>query len=586
MNESIADSSASNVNSPANPPDWFLKRRARLDDLTRQRELAEHDAEQSAQPQQPFDLDVTSDPGSDNTSELSEFTAILRQAGLASSDTQSDVAQPAVSQTEASQVETSRSTVPWLAAAHPVESRLPQPQPPAAKSSLPKQDLPKPEITSQPAAKQYIFGSSAAPVRQLPIPPIPPPPRRTPAVETRRETTTGSKNTPAAGLNSVTQPDTLSASVSHPQIETTANGNPRLQTNSDPTQTTPDESKPKLIVEKESPAQESAQQESGALADETESAFQIDLNVAAPASPRPVRRVVASLIPLPDAIEFGSTEAAAPDAEGYQSVELTVEVAPKPKAAVAKVKSVPEDERSAFQRFTHRWFGTDAIGSYTISVVLHLIVALLLSLLAFRKELQEATFTTLMAQTLDAPGEEQLDDTLVSVDISGGQTGQADQDILSVSSVASVVPLSTSSISDGLEPDAIMKSGEGQGTGNGIGDGLNIGGYQMPEGGKAVKKGSFTVWTVPADPAPYEAYKIIIQVQYKKPGQKLLQSDISGMVRGTDKWERMISEKTTTIIPEANQIVLEIPGAKYKVRDTINVQSRLLGESQRIQIVF
>jgi hypothetical protein len=128
------------------------------------------------------------------------------------------------------------------------------------------------------------------------------------------------------------------------------------------------------------------------------------------------------------------------------------------------------------------------------------------------------------------------------------------------------------------------KSGQGNGEGSGVGDGLNIGGYSM--GGNAVRKGSFTVWTVPKDPLPREPYLIVIQVKYKKPEQKLVQADITGMVRGTDRYERRISAKTTRIIPEANQVVIEIPGALETVQDSILVHSAILRESQRLQIVF
>ena len=48
----------------------------------------------------------------------------------------------------------------------------------------------------------------------------------------------------------------------------------------------------------------------------------------------------------------------------------------------------------------------------------------------------------------------------------------------------------------------------------------------------------------------------------------------------------MISPHTSEVIPEANQVVVYIPGAAARVRDTIRVYSAMLKENQRLEIVF
>ena len=111
-------------------------------------------------------------------------------------------------------------------------------------------------------------------------------------------------------------------------------------------------------------------------------------------------------------------------------------------------------------------------------------------------------------------------------------------------------------------------------------------GFKMPAGARVVEKGSFTAWTVPEDPAPGSDYKIIIQIKYRDASQKLLEGDISGSVTGSDTYRFEISPLNSGIIPKASQVVVNIPGAKAGVRDTIEVKSAILMESQRLEIVF
>ena len=225
-----------------------------------------------------------------------------------------------------------------------------------------------------------------------------------------------------------------------------------------------------------------------------------------------------------------------------------------------------------------------AMKSYAISVAMHLLIAIPLSMVAFQQEISNMGLNTLMAFNSDSTEGESLDESQTfTIDTSGGQTGEVLDTILSASAVSSALGPAALKVPDDAGG---ARLGEGEGAGNQIGNDLSVGGYKMPEAGKFVRKGSFTAWTEPADPAPGEDYKIIIQVQYKKKEQKVSAKDISGSVIGTDKFRLMISQYTSEIIPEANQVVVNIPGAAAQVRDTIRVYSAVLKENQRLEIVF
>lgn len=248
------------------------------------------------------------------------------------------------------------------------------------------------------------------------------------------------------------------------------------------------------------------------------------------------------------------------------------------------------------EEFRQQWLSKAALHGYTVSFVTHLTIGLALSLVVFHSELRKLGVDTLMMGDGNDLTAGSLDGTsMFQVEPPGGQA--AAEKVESLEAM-----LSASAISDALGPSELAVSGavggkglagtggQGEGEGEGIGDGVSVGGYQMPAGGRAVKKGSFIAWTVPTDPAPGEDYKIIIQVKYAKPSQKISKGDVTGSVIGTDKYRLMFSSKTSDknseVIVEANQIVIYVPGASARVRDTIRVYSAILKENQQLEIVF
>lgn len=133
--------------------------------------------------------------------------------------------------------------------------------------------------------------------------------------------------------------------------------------------------------------------------------------------------------------------------------------------------------------------------------------------------------------------------------------------------------------------------------------------FAMPTGGKAITKGNFSVWTVPEDPVPRKDYMIVIRIRLPKKTRLYRISDLSGKVVGSDAYQQYLpfdpnhSELTAKIerrgqtvkvqkgdrlrvINNHVQILIPVKGASNLVRDTIEVKSRMLNESQEIEIVF
>ena len=115
---------------------------------------------------------------------------------------------------------------------------------------------------------------------------------------------------------------------------------------------------------------------------------------------------------------------------------------------------------------------------------------------------------------------------------------------------------------------------------------VSVGGFALPGSGKFVTKGSFTAWTIPEDPQPNENYLIIIQVKLPPKYQSLPLNDVTGDVEGTDGYRLRINAYTSKYLHKTKQVVLRIPGAESKIRDTIRVHSQILKESQELLIEF
>lgn len=119
--------------------------------------------------------------------------------------------------------------------------------------------------------------------------------------------------------------------------------------------------------------------------------------------------------------------------------------------------------------------------------------------------------------------------------------------------------------------------------------------FQRPGGGQAVTKGSFTVWTEPADPLPRQPYFIVFQIRVPRDLETFPKSDLRIDVRGTDSFHLQIPDPKRNysfvgdldVVDGQVQLVIPIPGAPALVRDLIQVESRkILRERQRLAITF
>ena len=120
-------------------------------------------------------------------------------------------------------------------------------------------------------------------------------------------------------------------------------------------------------------------------------------------------------------------------------------------------------------------------------------------------------------------------------------------------------------------------------------------GVRPPGTANAVTKGSFTAWTIPADPAPREDYLVVILVRVPERIRRYEKEDLSGFLEGDDGYETPIGNFTGKGFPKqfygqfdttARRLVIRVPGAAAKVRDTIRIRSKVLREEQTMEIVF
>lgn len=140
--------------------------------------------------------------------------------------------------------------------------------------------------------------------------------------------------------------------------------------------------------------------------------------------------------------------------------------------------------------------------------------------------------------------------------------------------------------------NVIRPESEGDGDGNG-GEGIAWGNITPPDEARVVTKGSFSAWTVPADPTPGEPYYIHILVKLPEKIERYRTSDLSGLVIGTDKYTQKLPGKTILrmhkylpIKDHKALLVVAVPGAEELVRDVIKVRSKTLNEEQELEIEF
>ena len=263
-------------------------------------------------------------------------------------------------------------------------------------------------------------------------------------------------------------------------------------------------------------------------------------------------------------------------------------------------------ERRPAQQRLIAWLRAALAGSCGVSLLTHAMILFGLSLIEMTRPVTTPVdrievFSAALSDADDSPGEFVIL-TDLSESKSGGEASQA----------AGLLSNPFDDFSPTFAPEVAANAAKTAGTGtdedsDGLGDADGFL-FKMPTGGRAVRQGSFSAWTVPADPLPREEYVIVIRIKVPSGTKTFRLSDITGNVIGTDDFVLRIpfdpkhSGATTTersgkiaavkptdflkIVDEHVQIMVKIPGAAGLVRDTIEVRSKLLREEQRLQIVF
>lgn len=258
-----------------------------------------------------------------------------------------------------------------------------------------------------------------------------------------------------------------------------------------------------------------------------------------------------------------------------------VKVKPKAKTLSLQVADSKKPEMDAEPNWFREWLkSNNAIGVAT-SFCLH---SLLLATLAF-VVISTATpheVVNLWGTLVD--GEEGGSDTLIDTVVPNDAGESSPLEVADMSQT-------WESIESGMaEPESgrIGFGGKGQGIGE-AGNGPSIGVPSVGVPGHAQRKGNFSAWTEPRDPKPHENYTIVIQVKLPANVKKFRASDLKGLVTGTDRYLQKISYRSTEQFPVENGVVeirIIVPGAEMRVRDTIQIESKLLREKQTFEIEF
>ena len=264
--------------------------------------------------------------------------------------------------------------------------------------------------------------------------------------------------------------------------------------------------------------------------------------------------------------------------------------------AARAVEESQSDEESHIWRRIAKWLVGGAAAGYGLSLLFHLALLTIFSIVFVNLGRGGHVINTEVG-IADEAGNELLDTRAfeVSTGMEGAEVAVVESlplDSLTPDlSVAEAFAPDIKGIADGAGEDAVTTPGSG--------DDLA---FELPKGGNAIQKGSFSAWTEPADPRVGQDYIIVIEVTLPEQTKRYSKSDLVGQLKGTDGYKIKIPDGTEWngarwSLPrrtpafrrngEKARIVFFVRGAHQAlVRDTIQIRSRLLDESQDLQIVF
>jgi len=227
----------------------------------------------------------------------------------------------------------------------------------------------------------------------------------------------------------------------------------------------------------------------------------------------------------------------------------------------------PENELTWQERFKEWILGEGGAG-YGVSVLVHIVLLAAMSLWMLSQPSEEELITTVeQSEPVDVASIQNIE---TEVDLKPEIPEQVNKPEIDPA------PMSMPDIGVGSLASSLVDT-----AGGGIDD-------IIPK--QAITKGSFTVWTEPEDPMPGERYKIMIRVKLKTNAKRIRRSDIKGSVVGTDGYSDHFGGPTEagyyTVRDKRVQFHVVVPGAVELVKDVIKVESKMLDEKQRIEIVF
>ena len=245
--------------------------------------------------------------------------------------------------------------------------------------------------------------------------------------------------------------------------------------------------------------------------------------------------------------------------------------------------------------------------SFFSSAMIHLIAwgsaLILLPILGFDwLELMQTSQVPISASL----GDEEILDDLPQFEVVGSIDIEIEKQQSSLQQLAQHVQESDSAwlksaSEEGLSPSSMNSKGEAD-----DGGGILL---KVPEAGFAVTKGSFTAFTIPANPEPLKPYRIVIEVRLPGDVNKYRVSDLKGEVIGTDGYKQFLpydkampsaarapaangrevvltSSSSIDVIKNRVQIIIVVPGARNLVKDRIKIRSRRLREEQELTLTF
>lgn len=253
--------------------------------------------------------------------------------------------------------------------------------------------------------------------------------------------------------------------------------------------------------------------------------------------------------------------------------------------------------------------GEGGAGS-SISLVVHLVILALLAIPVYRHLQQGSPLVTEVreaeAEQLLITTEVDLADQLRLPDGEGG--GLANDETEWLTELTPSALASTWTLNE-AGPTKVA------GAADAIGDaGGSAGGVRIREPANAVRRGSFTAFTVPivgrnqtsepgTSPRPGQDYYIVVQITV--PGTRKIYPlrDLKGLIVGTDGYRQRVPEnafvmeedgqlvplaptRSLKVVDGVVQIFIRVPGASRLVRDEIQVQSALLRETQELALTF